>query len=66
MLIPKKLIKKYQDIYNKDLSQFTEGDWKKYSAMMREIQYENEQIEEGKKANKNGKRKKIENSNYAS
>ncbi len=61
MIIPKKLIKKYEDIYNKDMKDFTDNDWKRYSAMIREIKAENEreQKEERKETKTNAKRKKV-------
>lgn len=42
MLIPKELIKKYQDIYNKDFSQFTDYDWKKYNKFLNELKKKGE------------------------
>lgn len=61
MIIPKKLIKKYEDIYNKDMKDFTDNDWKRYTALLREIrrEKEREQEEERKETKTNAKRKKV-------
>lgn len=55
MKIPNKVIKKYQDVYYKDMSQFTEEEWKRYYAMLNDIAKHNGKEEENEHNNKKRK-----------